>query len=99
MDVGLLAEREGITFESTDLEEEVSGFLIRGPERTFLGLNTHHAFVRWRFTVAHALAHHQLHVGGDDIFIYDVLVYFRGTGPGGPRRRWNSRRTRLRRRC
>ena len=80
VDVRLLAEREGITFESTDLEEEVSGFLIQDRERTILALNTHHAVVRQRFTIAHALAHHQLHAGGDDIFIYDLLVYFRGTG-------------------
>ena len=84
VDVRLLAEREGITLESTDLEEEVSGFLIQGSERTFLGLNRHHAVVRQRFTIAHALAHHQLHAGDDDIFIYDMLVYFRGTGSKGP---------------
>ena len=79
VDVRHIAEKEGIIFESVDLEDDVPGFLILGKE-TYLTLNENHPSVRQRFTIAHSLGHYLMPRVADEIFIYDLLLYARGAG-------------------
>lgn len=79
VDVRQIAEREGITFDSADLDDSAPGFKASGPVKTFLVLNANHGVVRQRFTIAHALGQ-QLLDPGEALMIYDVLMSFRGAG-------------------
>jgi Zn-dependent peptidase ImmA (M78 family) len=59
-----------ITYEAFD--GEVSGMLYREKSRTLIGVNSAHASTRQRFTLAHEIAHLEMHPG-KPVFI-DRLV-------------------------
>lgn len=42
-------------------QSDVSGFLFLGGEKPLIGVNSHHAAVRQRFTIAHEFGHYLLH--------------------------------------
>ncbi len=50
-----------LTYEAFD--GDVSGMLYRADDRAIIGVNSHHATTRQRFTVAHEIAHLRLHKG------------------------------------
>lgn len=56
---------------------DVSGMLLREPDRVIIGVNTSHAPVRQRFTIAHELGHLVLHRGRALILDTPVRVNFR----------------------
>jgi Zn-dependent peptidase ImmA (M78 family) len=56
---------------------EVSGMLFRGGSRDVIGVNSTHADVRQRFTIAHELGHHALHPGRELILDVPVRVNYR----------------------
>lgn len=45
------------------LDGDLSGLLFRGEERTVIGVNSAHAQVRQRFTIAHEIGHMLMHEG------------------------------------
>jgi Zn-dependent peptidase ImmA (M78 family) len=59
--VDRIARAEGARIHRDALEGELSGFLYRDAGNAIIGVNTHHASVRQRFTVAHELGHLLLH--------------------------------------
>ena len=59
-----IARSKGARIYRKSLEGEISGFLHSDPERPVIGVNTHHALVRQRFTIAHELGHLLLHKRG-----------------------------------
>ncbi|MCL6266588.1 ImmA/IrrE family metallo-endopeptidase [Flagellimonas myxillae] len=57
-----LAEKIGITIEEQDLDDGVSGFLVRKDGADIIGVNKYHPEVRKRFTISHEIGHFKLHV-------------------------------------
>lgn len=55
------AQGAQVTYEVFD--GQVSGMLIRDEERTIIGVNSTHAPVRQRFTIAHEIGHLVMHKG------------------------------------
>lgn len=58
---------------------DVSGMLVREPERTLLGINEDHHPHRKRFTAAHELGHLLLHRGRSLIMDTDIRVNYRNS--------------------
>lgn len=56
-----LAQGAQITYETFD--GQVSGMLIRDEDRVIIGVNSTHAPVRQRFTIAHEIGHLVMHKG------------------------------------
>ena len=56
-----IARAEGAHLYFDALEGDLSGFLYREGSQATIGVNTHHAPVRQRFTVGHELGHLLLH--------------------------------------
>jgi Zn-dependent peptidase ImmA (M78 family) len=56
-----LAQGAQITYETFD--GQVSGMLIRDEDRAIIGVNSTHAPVRQRFTIAHEIGHLVMHKG------------------------------------
>lgn len=75
VDVVTLAKSLGIALESRQLENEFSGFLVRRKNEHSIVVNSRHAKVRQRFTVAHEIGHYFLH-SKKDVFI-DGFVFHR----------------------
>ena len=64
VDVEAIARRLGVTVTYEDLEPSVSGMLVRPAHGDpVIVVNDRHAPVRQRFTVAHEIAHLDLHKG------------------------------------
>jgi Zn-dependent peptidase ImmA (M78 family) len=62
IDPRVIAERYGITVRESELDDKLSGFLIRDEEgRAFIGVNQSNGEARKRFTTAHELGHFFLH--------------------------------------
>lgn len=62
--IAKLANAEGILLiEEPFHDDEVSGVLLREPERTTIIVNAANAAVRQRFTIAHEIGHYKLHKG------------------------------------
>jgi len=59
--IELLARNHGLEVLFQPLESDLSGFLYRKEGRAIIGVNSHHATVRQRFTIAHELGHYLLH--------------------------------------
>tara|TARA_R110002049_G_scaffold45305_8_gene132248 strand:- start:4193 stop:4714 length:522 start_codon:yes stop_codon:yes gene_type:complete len=57
-----LTEKIGVTIEEQDLDDDVSGFLVRKNGNDIIGVNKYHPEVRKRFTIAHEIGHFKLHV-------------------------------------
>jgi Zn-dependent peptidase ImmA (M78 family) len=67
-----IAKQLGASIAYEAFEGDVSGMLYRDDDRVLIGVNSTHAPTRQRFTLAHEIAHLQLHEG-QPIFI-DRLV-------------------------
>jgi Zn-dependent peptidase ImmA (M78 family) len=59
--VNQIARAEGAHLYFAALDGDLSGFLYREGSQATIGVNTHHASVRQRFTVGHELGHLVLH--------------------------------------
>jgi Zn-dependent peptidase ImmA (M78 family) len=65
VDVERLAQQLGYDVIFERFEGDVSGMLMREPaKQVTIGVNTFHAKVRQRFSIAHELGHAQLHLQG-----------------------------------
>jgi Zn-dependent peptidase ImmA (M78 family) len=62
----------GVKLRFEHLEQSVSGMLYRTNDEAFVAVNSDHAKVRQRFTIAHELGHFELHQGRP--IIVDHLV-------------------------
>src|SRR5437868_411530 len=63
-----------VTYEA--LDSDVAGILFRDETRKVIGVNSAHAVVRQRFTIAHELGHLLLHKG-HSVHVDRVRVNFR----------------------
>ncbi|WP_049760801.1 MULTISPECIES: ImmA/IrrE family metallo-endopeptidase [Frankia] len=64
MPVDKIAAAEGISVVQEPFrDDEVSGVLLREPDRTMIIVNAANAVVRQRFTIAHEIGHFTLHRG------------------------------------
>jgi Zn-dependent peptidase ImmA (M78 family) len=79
-----LAESAGIRVVYQDLEDRISGMLVRSEEETIIGVNARHHENRQRFTLAHELAHHHLHSKSPTVYVDGMMVHFRGEDAQGP---------------
>ena len=84
VDVRLLAENEGIRVVYQELDDNISGMLVQAGDETFIGVNAGHHENRQRFTLAHELAHHQLHPNTPTVYVDGMMVHFRGADTQGP---------------
>lgn len=62
VDVRSIAERQGIQVLFNELEDEISGFIVKKGAATAIGVNAAHHSNRQRFTLAHELGHYRLHI-------------------------------------
>jgi Zn-dependent peptidase ImmA (M78 family) len=83
VDVQGLAEAHGITVLFEPMDDSVSGFLVQREDATLIGVNSSHPPTRQRFTLAHELAHYQLHAGKPTVYVDDAM-FFRDQGAGEP---------------
>jgi Zn-dependent peptidase ImmA (M78 family) len=58
-----IASKLGVTIVVETLDRNVSGMLFRQGDHRAIGVNSAHAKVRQRFTIAHELGHLRLHPG------------------------------------
>jgi len=72
-----IAKSLGARVYRKSLEGPISGFLDSDPERPVIGVNTHHATVRQRFTIAHELGHLLLHKEGQVHVDHELQIRLR----------------------
>lgn len=72
-----LARGLGILVHYEPFDGDLSGILLRDEDRTIIGINSRHAGVRQRFTVAHELGHFLLHAGNKVHVDREFRVNFR----------------------
>jgi Zn-dependent peptidase ImmA (M78 family) len=77
VDVESLARSQGVVVRFEELEDRISGILVRKGERVYAAINKLHHPNRQRFTIAHELGHFLLHPNSPTVFVDDALVYFR----------------------
>ena len=75
VDIFGLVNKIGASLKEEDLEDDMSGFLIFNKGKATIGVNKEHHRNRRRFTVAHEIAHHQLHHDKDDDLFIDKRVH------------------------
>lgn len=76
--VDRLVDQLGIRLVYHELEDDVSGLLIRKQaDSPVIAVNVKHHINRQRFTIAHELAHFVLHKADATVFVDDFLVHFR----------------------
>lgn len=70
INVKAIAESYGIKISEREIENDISGFLVRNTKNhdTVIGVNLAHPKNRQRFTIAHELGHYLLH-DGDELHI------------------------------
>jgi Zn-dependent peptidase ImmA (M78 family) len=68
VDIAEMAEKEGASISYERLEDDLSGFFVRGKTNFVIGVNKWHPDTRQRFTIAHELGHHFLH-NFDDVHV------------------------------
>lgn len=70
VDVFQIAKSMDLEIHQEKTDDDLSGFLYRDPKskRAVIGVNSRHSTVRQRFTVAHEIAHHELH-SDDEIHV------------------------------
>jgi Zn-dependent peptidase ImmA (M78 family) len=64
-----LAEKLKLSIEPQDLDDDVSGFLLKNEGKSIIGLNRNHPNVRKRFTMAHEIGHFKLHNLESPLFV------------------------------
>ncbi|MBH5336116.1 ImmA/IrrE family metallo-endopeptidase [Streptomyces pactum] len=74
-----LARRLDVLVVPQDLDDDVSGMLLRRDGHCVIGVNKSHSCERRRFTVAHELAHLRLHPGRPLILDTGTRVNYRNT--------------------
>ncbi|WP_396632752.1 ImmA/IrrE family metallo-endopeptidase [Maribacter sp. R86514] len=62
VNVEKLTRKMGINIDEQDLDDDVSGFLVRKDGADIIGVNKYHPEVRKRFTISHEIGHFKLHV-------------------------------------
>jgi Zn-dependent peptidase ImmA (M78 family) len=72
-----IAAKVGLPVTYHDLEDGVSGMLIRQDDHAVAAINVNHHEHRQRFTIAHELAHFLMHHDSPSVFVDDLLVHFR----------------------
>jgi Zn-dependent peptidase ImmA (M78 family) len=78
VDVAEIAAREGIEVQLHELGDDVSGMLVQTPQGSFIGINARHHPNRQRFTIAHEIAHSQLHPNTPTVYVDGMMMHFRG---------------------
>jgi Zn-dependent peptidase ImmA (M78 family) len=61
VDIRAIAEREGFQISYRRLNDELSGFLLKGARHFVIGVNSSSPETRRRFTIAHECGHAYLH--------------------------------------
>lgn len=61
VDVEEIAKKVGVDIRKAVHDTDLSGFLYRTEDQTFIGVNERHSPRRQRFTIAHELGHYLLH--------------------------------------
>ncbi|MCU1283313.1 MAG: hypothetical protein JWM53_6859 [bacterium] len=84
VDVLALAQDQGIRVVFQELEDKISGMLVQTATETVIGVNDRHHENRQRFTLAHELAHAQLHADTPTVYVDGMMVHFRGEEEHGP---------------
>ncbi|MEH0628332.1 ImmA/IrrE family metallo-endopeptidase [Streptomyces sp. NPDC020898] len=74
-----LARRLDVQVVPQDLDDDVSGMLLRRDGRCVIGVNRTHSLLRRRFTVAHELGHLRMHRGRPLILDTDTRVSYRNS--------------------
>lgn len=69
INLDVVAHRLGIIVNYTTLGEDISGLLVVKEDRGVIGINSDHAPVRQRFTLAHEIGHYVLHRQNLGLFI------------------------------
>lgn len=83
VDVEAVAERLGANVIFDDLDDDVSGFLLREKKVATVAVNKVHHPNRQRFTIAHECGHLLLHAEqGDRLWLDRTSVYFRDASSG-----------------
>lgn len=77
VDVDFLAEKAGVKLVYEELDDDVSGFLVRKSGKVFLAVNSKHHPNRQRFSIAHELGHFFLHLNSSSTVFIDKTVYYR----------------------
>jgi Zn-dependent peptidase ImmA (M78 family) len=73
-----IAKACGARISHDSLEGALSGFLYLKDKQALIGVNTHHAQARQRFTIAHELGHFLLHKQEEQIHVdHEFRVRFR----------------------
>lgn len=77
--VEAVANELGATVVYDDLEDDVSGFLLKEKDVTTIGINKNHHPNRQRFTIAHECGHLALHAAGqkDKLWLDKAYLFFR----------------------
>ena len=88
VDVKTVAEHLGAVVVFDDLDDDVSGFLLREKNTATIAINKQHHPNRQRFTLAHECGHLFLHADKGDRLWVDRTLFFRdgnsGTGEQFP---------------
>jgi Zn-dependent peptidase ImmA (M78 family) len=79
VNVQAIAERLGANVVFDDLEDEVSGFLLKEKGVVTIAINKAHHPNRQRFTIAHECGHLALHAAGqkDQLWVDKAYLFFR----------------------
>jgi len=77
VDVEMIATRLGIRVIREPLEAGMSGVLVVRDSQAAIGVNRNHHPRRQRFTIAHEIAHYLLHIEESDLFVDDMLTFYR----------------------
>jgi len=83
VDVEAVAARLGAQVVFDDLEDDVSGFLLREKGVATIAINRQHHPNRQRFTLAHECGHLFLHAKEGDRLWLDKTLFFRAESNGG----------------
>jgi Zn-dependent peptidase ImmA (M78 family) len=65
----VLAHRLGLRVQPAILSDDISGVLVLDGNMGTIGVNSSHAPVRQRFTIAHEIGHYELHRTSSRLFI------------------------------
>jgi Zn-dependent peptidase ImmA (M78 family) len=82
VDIQALAERLGAHLVFEDLDDDVSGLLLREEGVCTIAVNRHHHPNRQRFTLAHECGHLFLHAAEGDRLWLDKTLFFRDGSSG-----------------
>lgn len=69
IDLRQVAKKLKVSIEEQDLDNDISGFLLKKEGKTIIGLNKNHPKVRKRFTIAHEIGHYKLHNVESPLFV------------------------------